>query len=234
MNLFARMANLFRGFLSLFISDIEKNNPEIAYENSINSMIAKYSKLREATAAVIRRRDEIDERETRLQRDAAQVNADLEAALQTSQDDLALVLLQKKEVLAAELAEVVSESDIADKDADEAKQSLLSIKSEINKLKAEKDRMLAKFKSAQARVQIQGQLDGLSVDAEVQALDKVRENIKNKVSEANMGRELHDADIDVRLKKLQQTSGTITAQAKLDELKRQRAAAQQQSANKTL
>jgi phage shock protein A len=234
MSIVARIANLFRGFLSLFISDIEKNNPEVAYENSINSLTGKYVKLREATAAVIRRRDEIDAREAKVNKDLAQVNADLEAALATNQDDLALVLIQKKDALTAEAAEVQEESNLADRDAEEAKSALLTVKAEIGKLKAEKDSMLAKFKSAQARVAIQSQLDGLSVDAEVQALDKVRDNIRNKVSEANLGRELHDSDVDVRLAKLQKASGAITAQAKLDELKRQRAAATQQAGNKTL
>ena len=59
---FARLGNLWKGFLSLWISDIEKEHPEIAYENAINSMIEKYSKLKKATAAIIRRREEIDER----------------------------------------------------------------------------------------------------------------------------------------------------------------------------
>ena len=234
MSLIARMANLFRGFLSLFISDLEKNNPEVAYENSINSLTAKYVRLREATAAVIRRRDEIDAREAKVSRDLAQVNTDLEAALATNQDDLAIVLIQKKDMLTAEAADVQQASELAQRDADEAKSALLMVKSEIGKLKAEKDSMLAKFKSAEARVAIQSQLEGLSVDAEVQALDKVRDHIKNKVSEANLGRELHESDMDVRLAKLQQQSGSITAQAKLDELKRQRAAAAQQAGNKTL
>ena len=42
-NFFARLGNLWRGFVSLRIADIEKNHPEIAYENAINSMVAKYS-----------------------------------------------------------------------------------------------------------------------------------------------------------------------------------------------
>ena len=50
---FARIANLFKGFLSIFVSDIEKEHPEIAYENAINSMVTKYSKLKAATAAII-------------------------------------------------------------------------------------------------------------------------------------------------------------------------------------
>ena len=47
--------------------------------------------------------------------------------------------------------------------------------------------MLAKMQSAQARLRIQEQLDGLSVDADVKALDNVREHIKNTIAEANLG-----------------------------------------------
>ena len=53
MGLFSRLGNLWKGFLSLWIADIEKEHPEIAYENAINSMIAKYAKLKSATAAII-------------------------------------------------------------------------------------------------------------------------------------------------------------------------------------
>ena len=41
--LFARLGNLWRGFLSLWISDVEKQHPEIAYENAINSPVARSS-----------------------------------------------------------------------------------------------------------------------------------------------------------------------------------------------
>ena len=77
--------------------------------------------------------------------------------------------------------------DTAQKDADSAKSSLMSVQGEIRKLKAERDSMLAKMQSAQARLKIQEQLDGLSVDAEVKALDNVREHIKNTIAEANLG-----------------------------------------------
>ena len=56
---FTRLRNLWRGFLSIWISDIEKEHPEIAYENAINSMIEKYSQLKHANAAIIRRREDI-------------------------------------------------------------------------------------------------------------------------------------------------------------------------------
>jgi len=232
-NFFSRLGNLWRGFVSLWVADVEKNHPEIAYENAINSLVIKYTRLKTATAAIIRRREDIDARVASEKAALAQVNIDLEGALATNQDDLALVLLQKKAAVEAELAGIAVESEQSKVDADDAKNALLAVKGEIGKLKAERDRMLAKMQSAQARIQIQSQLDGLSVEADVQALDKVRDHIKNTIAEANLGKELRDSDLDVRLDKLRQSSGTVTARAQLDELKRQRAA-QTQAANRQM
>ncbi|HBK55252.1 MAG TPA: hypothetical protein DDZ76_03055 [Xanthomonadales bacterium] len=225
-NLLARLGNLWRGFVSLWIADVEKNHPEIAYENAIRGMIERYTRLKSATAAIIRRRDEIDGRVKTARNTLERTNLDLETALSTNQDDLAMVLLQKKSALEQELADLAAEAEQSNADAEDAKSSLLAVQGEIGKLKAERDRMLAQMKSAQARLQIQAQLDGLSVEADVQALDRVREHIKTTVAEANLGKELRDTDLDVRLTKLRQDTGQVTARAQLEQLKRQRAAAQ--------
>jgi phage shock protein A len=216
---FRRLSNLWKGFVSLWISDVEKEHPEIAYENAINSMIGKYSQLKKATAAIIRRREELAERLQVQNRELAQINADLNTALETNQDDLAVVLIQKKNLLEKEVAELKVDVDAALKDADSAKASLTSVQNEIKKLKAEKDSMLAKMASAQARVRIQEQLDGLSVDAEVKALDNVREHIKNTIAQANLGAELKSTDLDERLKGLRAQSGDVTAKSQLAEMK---------------
>ncbi|MGE5199878.1 MAG: PspA/IM30 family protein, partial [Rhodospirillaceae bacterium] len=208
---FARLGNLWRGFLSLWISDVEKQHPEIAYENAINSMIAKYTKLKTATAAIIRRREDIDARNQKAKSDLAEVEGQLAAALDTSQDDLAVVLIQKKNALEKELAELQDELTLAQKDADSAKSSLITVQSEIKKLKAERDSMLAKMQSAQARIKIQEQLDGLSVDAEVKALDNVRDHIKTTIAEANLGRELSESSLDSRLEALRNQAGDVQA-----------------------
>ena len=68
--------------------------------------------------------------------------------------------------------------------------------------------MLAKMQSAQARIKIQEQLDGLSVDAEVKALDNVREHIKTTIAEANLGRELSESSLDARLRRAQTRRAT--------------------------
>lgn len=224
--IFARLSNLWTGFISLWVSDIEKEHPEIAYQNAIASMIQKYTQLKAATGSIIARRQEIASRLSTSERELAAVAADLEAALATNQDDLAVVLIQKKNALDAAITELRADAAQAIEDSDSAKDSLIQVKSEIDKLKAEKDRMLAQMHSAQARLKIQGQLDGLSVDAEVQALGAVREHIKSQVAQASLGAELQSSDLDTRLAKLRQSSGSVTAKAQLDAMKQARAAAQ--------
>ncbi|HKV37921.1 MAG TPA: PspA/IM30 family protein [Blastocatellia bacterium] len=233
--MFKRLANLWRGFLSLWISDIEKEHPEIAYENAINSLTEKYAKLKTATAAIIRRRDEIDDRYKKATADMAQTEGQLNAAVETNQDDLAVVLIQKKNQLTADLTELKSDMDAAHNDADSAKSSLLSVQSEIKKLQAERDTQLAKMQSAQARIRIQEQLDGLSVDAEVKALDNVRGYIKTTIAEANLGKELSESSLDSRLAALKTQSGDVMARQQLQELKAKKSAQQAgQQSNKTM
>jgi len=228
-----RLANLWKGFLSLWISDIEKEHPEIAYENAINSMVGKYSKLKTATAGIIRRREELDERYKRATTELAQTEAELEIAVSTDQDDLAVILIQKKNQLAADVAELKGEMEQARTDADSAKTSLLGVQSEIRKLQSERDSMLAKMQSAQARIKVQEQLDGLSVDAEVKALDNVRQHIKTTIAEANLGKELSESSLDSRLAALRNQTGDVQAKQELAALKAKKAAQQAQT-NKSM
>ncbi len=234
MGLFSRLGNLWRGFLSLWIADIEKEHPEIAYENAINSMIEKYAKLKSATAAIIRRREDLDERFKKVSSELAQTEAELNTAVETGQDDLAMVLIQKKNQLSAEVVELKADMETARGDADSAKSSLLTVQSEIKKLKTERDSMLAKMQSAQARLKIQEQLDGLSVDEEVRALDNVRTHIKNTIAEANLSKELSDSSLDARLSKLRNQVGDVQARKELEEIKARKAAQQAQQGQKTM
>jgi phage shock protein A len=224
MGVISRLSNLWKGFLSLWIADIEKEHPEIAYENAINSMVGKYAKLKGATAAIIRRREDLEERFKKATSELAQTEAELNTAVETNQDDLAVVLIQKKNQLNADIAEMKTDMET----------SLIGVQSEIRKLKAERDTMMAKMQSAQARLRIQEQLDGLSVDEEVRALDNVRTHIKNTIAEANLGKELSDTSLDGRLANLRNQVGDVQAKQELAELKARKAAAQAAQGQKTM
>ena len=219
-----RLWNLWTGFVALWVTDVEKEHPEIAYQNSITSMTEKYGKLKQACGRIIARRLEIEGRVATARAELEKVSAQLNTALATNQDDLALVLIQKKNALDEDLKGLEGDFAEADKDAEEAKGQLLEIKGEIDRLKSEKDRMIAKFQSAEARLKIQESLDGLSIDAEVQALSAVRDHIKGRVAEAKLGSELRQSDLDVRLKSLTASAGSVTARSQLEQMKKARAA----------
>lgn len=225
---FARLRNLWSGFVSLWISDLEKEHPEIAYENAINALVGRYAGLKKATAGIIRRRDEIQTRLAQQTKELAQVSAELAVAVEGGQDDLAIVLVQKKQQLEASLAELRTEGESSVKDAESAKASLLQVEAEIRRLKAEKDTMLAKMQSAQAKIRINEQLDGLSVDAEVKALDNVRQHIQTVVAEANLNQELKETSLDTRLAALREKTGEVGARQELDRLKAAMAAKKSQ------
>ena len=220
-----RLGNLWRGFIAIWITDLEKQHPEIAYENALRSLVEKYAVLKKTTAMIAARRDEVASRSRQLAQELAAVTDDLAAAVDSDQNDLALVLIQKKNHCEAELGAIRSELDVALQDADSAKASLLEVQAEIQRLKGEKQSMLARLRSADARVHIQEQLDGLSIDAEVQALGAVREHIHQQIAQADLGDELSRSSLDRRLTDLRAQGGAIQAQRQLADLKSARAAA---------
>ena len=225
---FGRLRNLWKGFLSIWISDVEKNHPEIAYENAINSMVEKYTKLKTATASIIRRREEIDNRLADKQRELTQIEGDLNTAVETNQQDLGMVLIQKQKALTDEVESLKVEHSPALSDAYSAMASLMQVQGEIKKLKSEKDNMLAKMASAEARLRVQESLEGLSVDSEVKALENVRTHIKNTIAQANLNKELGETDLDAKLKALRAQTGDVTAKSEWERLQASRAAAKAQ------
>lgn len=228
-----RLWNLVKGFFGLFIADVEKDHPEIVYQNSIDALTENAVKLRGAAASIIRRRDEIEDRYEEKAREVKEIEAQLEVALQNNDAEVGTLLVEKKDALDVEIAELEVEMQQARTDADDVKSALLKIQAERQKLIAEKDRMVAKLQSAEARIKVQEQLDGLSMESDVKALDNVRTHIKNRIAEANLGKELSESSLDARLEKIKSQVGNVQAQNKFQEMLKQRQNAQQQG-NKSL
>ena len=58
---------------------------------------------------------------------------------------------------------------------------------------------MAKREKARARLEIQEQLSGLSLDADIQALDNVRESIHKLDAEADVAKEIADGGLSHKL-----------------------------------
>ena len=235
MGFMSRIFNLWKGFLSLFVGRLEEKHPEIAYENAINGMTEKYTKLKSAAAGLIKHRAKLEASIEKNRAELAQLQLDVETAVATGDDEVAVVLLEKQEEVEGKLHADEADLARAAKDAESAKESLRQIKVEIDKLKREKDRVIAQIQDATARKQIQEQLDGLSVDDEVKALDNVRQYAEKVRAEVQIGDELKEDSIDEKLKAIRAKSGSTKAQQRLAALKAAKAGnAAATEGNKTL
>jgi len=222
-SLWSRLVRLLRGFLGTALDDVEKQHPRIAYDNAVAAMIEKYERLKASAAVIVSRREDLDQHLTKEREELARVARELEVAIDAHRDDLALALIEKRDLGSAEVERLAAELDQARRDAQDVKDALVAFKAEIDKLKLERDRMLVRLAGAQARLQVDEQLDGLSLDAEVHALDNVREHIGHTLGAAKLREGLSASDLSKRLSVLRKDVEQQRARAELERLKAVRA-----------
>ena len=224
MGFFSRVRNLWKGFWGLFISDMEANNAEAVYESAIEERIQKHRELKKAVSGIVYLRNKLATELEQKQATLAEIQPQIPVAIEEGEDEAALVLIQKKDELNAAIAEIQTELEKVSGQADDAKAGLVAFQGEIEKLKREKHEMLAKKANAEARIQIEETLDGLSTDADIRALENVREGIDKLQAEADVGAEIDDSNLDAKLDEIKAKTATASARSQLDEMKKQMAA----------
>ncbi len=224
MGFFDRIGNIWKGFISLWISEVEQSNPEAVYEAAIEERVRKHRDLKKAVSGIVYLRNKLSAELEQAERQLTEVDAQIPIAVEEGEDDVALVLLQKKDELTTKIATVQHELEKVASQAEEAKSGLIAFQGEIEKLKREKQEMLAKKANAEARISIQETLDGLSTDADIKALENVREHIDKMQAEADVGSEIKGESLDAKLSKIKSKTADVQARAQLAELKKQMAA----------
>jgi phage shock protein A len=221
MGFFDRLANIWRGFLSLWVSDIESRNPEAVYESAIDDRVRKHRDLKKAVSGIVYLRNKLSTELETKERELKEVMGQLPVAIDDGEDEVALLLIQKKDELTGQIETLSAELRKVSDQAEEAKAGLLAFQGEIEKLKREKEQMLAKKANAEARIRIQETLDGLSTEADVKALENVREHISKLHAEADIGSEIQGDSLDAKLKKIKEKAANSSARNQLEEMKRQ-------------
>ncbi len=231
---FDRLTNLWNGFWSLWIGDREKRNPEAVYEAAINERVKQYKQLKKAVSNIIYLRNKITKDLEEREKEIKEISTQIPIAVDEGEDDVALHLIERKDALTSEITNLRAELEKTAAEAEEAKNSLVSFQGEIEKLKQEKEQMLARKETAEARIKIQETLDGMSTDADIKALDNVREHIGKLQAQADMGSELGDSSLDAKLKKIKAKAATSAAREQLEAIKKARAASQAEAAKKNI
>ena len=224
MGFFARVTNVWNGFWALFVSDLETNNAEAVYEAAIEERIKKHQELKKAVSGIVYLRNKLQTELEEKQASLKDIQAQIPIAVEEGEDEAALVLIQKKDELSSSIVEIQLELEKVSAQAEDAKAGLVTFQGEIEKLKREKHEMMAKKANAEARIQIQETLDGLSTDADIRALDNVREGIDKLQAEADVSSELSESNLDAKLAEIKEKTTAASARNQLDEMKKQMAA----------
>jgi phage shock protein A len=193
-----RFANLVRAVFGSWVRRGERRNPAAVYEQAIEDRTRQYRELKEAVAGILYMRNKLEAEIHERQIEIARAEEDVRGAIGRDHDELSLSLIEHKQRLSEDLERTERELDTVRREADEAKGNLLRFREELRNLAREKGRMLATLANAVARRRLTEALEGLSVDADVRALDDVREQIARIATEGQLDRELAGSDDALR------------------------------------
>lgn len=219
--LFARFGSLLRGMFSIWVKDREAESPEAVYEQAIAERTRQYRELKDAVAGILYMRNKIEGEISERRAEIARLHDDIRRTVRRGHDEASITLIAHKQALFEDLERAEKELEGVRSEADEAKHNLIRFREEIRTLVREKGRMLATLANANARQRLQVALDGLSVDAEMNALENVRERIARVATEGELEREVGDTTVRTRLRALRDEARHDAARGELEQLKRE-------------
>jgi phage shock protein A len=222
MRFVARLSNLIRGMLARWLGEREHRNPGAVYEAAIQERVKQYASLRHAAAGVIYMREKLERELGARTEELGRVRRQLDVAVERDDDVAALALIGRHDGLDADVKRLSDELAELTTEAGSAKRNLIAFQQEIERLREERTRVLARLANAKARLRLHETLSGLSAEADIQALEEVREHVNRLVAEANLVREGGDPALEKRLGTIRDAEADRAARAQLDELKRTR------------
>jgi phage shock protein A len=218
---FARLRALIRGTFGVWMRDRERGNPQAVYEQAIAERTRRYRELKEAVAGILYMRNKIQAELADHRAEVAQLHEDVRRAVERGDDELALALIRQRQALEEEIERSQKELESVRQEAEEAKGNLARFREEIRGLEREKVRTLATLANAHARRRVQETLEGLSVDADLRALEGVREYAARAAHEGRLGEELgEDGELRARVKAIRREARDEATREELETLKR--------------
>jgi len=208
------------GFFSIWIKDRETDNPRVVYEQAIDDRVRQYAELKQAVAGILYMRNKLEAEIRERRSELARAQDLIRRSVERGDDELALRLIEQKELIMADLERDQRELAEVGAEVETAKANLVKFRGDIRALEREKVRIMAQLANARARQRIQAAIDGLSVDSDMKALDNVREHVAKLRAEGTIDRELGDQGMQVRVREIRAEARSEAARQELDELKR--------------
>ena len=220
-SLSARLRSLIHGIFAVWIRDGEQQNPRAVYEEAIHQRTRQYRDLKSAVAGILYMRNKLEAEIVERRAEIARLHDDIRRSVRGDQDDLSVTLIHRKQLMLEDLERAEHELEGVRAEAEEAKANLVRFREEIRSLTDEKTRMLATLANAQARRRMNEAIDGLSVDADMKALEGVREHIARLSTEGALEREIGDVRLRTRVRAIRDEVRDEAARRELREIKAQ-------------
>jgi phage shock protein A len=185
-----RLRNLLSGWFTVWVRDREQAHPRAVYEQAISGRLRRYGELKDAVAGILFLRNKLEGEILERRGEMLRVAADVQRAVRRGDEPASLALVRHKQDLGAELERADRDLGALRGEAETAKENLLRFREEIRALEREKGRALAVWAGAQARRQVHAVLEGLSVEADLRALEGLREHIAKLATEGQLEGEL--------------------------------------------
>ena len=217
---FSRIHSLVSGVFSLWMRDREVSSPRAVYEQAIDERVRQYGQLKQAVAGILYMRNKLEGESRETRSELARAQDLIRRAVSRGDDDLALQLIEQKDVLIADLERDQRELGEIANEVEVAKANLIKFRGEIKALERERVRIMAQLANARARRRFQQAIEGLSVESDMKALENVREHVERLRAEGSIERELGDDTLRTRVRAIREEARTDAARRELVEIKR--------------
>jgi phage shock protein A len=216
-----RLRSLIHGIFGRWVRAREHGSPEAVYEQAISERVRQYRELKSAVAGILFLRTKLESEISERRAEIARLHDDVRRAVQSGRDEISLALITRKQSLFEDLERAEEELQSVRTNAEEAKTNLVRFREEIRSLVREKGHMLATLANAKARRRLQVAIEGLSVDAEMDALEGVREYVSRLAVEGDLDQELGDVGMRTRLREFRDEGRQESARSELEQLKKE-------------
>lgn len=219
MGFFSRLGRMIRGFFGLFISGLEKANPEAMFED-IKNQIEKARKQANDQIIEIQTNAELIKVEMKqAQKSLEAVKAKIEAAKTSGQEDVLIELLMQEEELQQIYEAHQATYENATTEVSRIREDFKVFESEmgqkLNEIKSLKTQnKLADLSQSINSINAKYTAKGNKVSEINESLEKAREIVNEKTARANAISSLNEDNVDLKIKKLDINSARERAKAK--------------------
>jgi phage shock protein A len=222
MGIFKSIRDNLRHQLNQVVEGVEQRNVAAVYEAAIDHAVRQTAEYRSRLAGLVVMRDKTRDELTAREADLKQVLAGVQGAVTEGDDDTALVLISRKEELTAELEDKARLLTQLTDQVEEAKRNLAELRAGVPELQREKEQAVANKVLAEARIDIDESMTGLSDQAHIKGLDSVRESIGRLERQANPGYiDGEGHSVRGRAEAMGRKAKEASARAQLEALKRE-------------